>query len=89
MRHLWFGPPKNFGLRTAYAYGPPQYLAWPPPSNKILVTSLGDAIYKPRLNKVQPPMSRTVLVVPSPVMSSCAVLVRAMRDAVGCWICLK
>ena len=42
MRRQWFGPPKNFGLRTAYAYGPPPVLgvAPHPHSNKILVTSL-------------------------------------------------
>ena len=43
MRRLWFGPPKNFGLRTAYAYAPPPPVlgvAPPPHSNKILVTSL-------------------------------------------------
>ena len=34
-------------------------------------------------------MSRTVLVVPSPVTSSCAVLARAIRDAVGDWICCE
>ena len=39
MRRLWFGPPKNFGLWTAYVYVPPS--TWlGPPSNKILVTSL-------------------------------------------------
>lgn len=32
-------------------------------------------------------MRRTVEVVPSPMMSSCAVQALAMRLAVGCWIC--
>ena len=40
MRRLWFGTPKNSGLRTAYAYGPPPSTWLGPPSNKILVTSL-------------------------------------------------
>ena len=30
---------------------------------------------------------RTFEVVPSPVMSSCAVATLAIREAVGCWIC--
>lgn len=34
-------------------------------------------------------MMRTLDVVPSPVMSSCAVATRAIRDAVGCWICCQ
>ena len=32
-------------------------------------------------------MMRTFEVVPSPVMSSCAVATLAIREAVGCWIC--
>ncbi|KAH0820977.1 hypothetical protein GEV33_001814 [Tenebrio molitor] len=35
------------------------------------------------------PITRTVEVVPSPVMSSCAVEARAIREAVGCWICIS
>lgn len=34
-------------------------------------------------------MRRTVDVVPSPVISSCAVLARAIKDAVGCCICIS
>ena len=34
-------------------------------------------------------MMRTFDVVPSPVMSSWAVATRAIREAVGCWICCK
>ena len=34
-------------------------------------------------------MMRQLEVVPSPVMSSCAVATLAINDAVGCWICWK
>eukprot|EP01136_Pigoraptor_vietnamica_P029896 Opistho-1_new@88456 len=35
------------------------------------------------------PIMRTFDVVPSPVISSCAVDARAMSEAVGCWICIS
>lgn len=35
------------------------------------------------------PVKMTVDVVPSPVISSCAVAVRAIKAAVGCWICIS
>ena len=39
------------------------------------------------LSFIRSPISTTFDVVPSPVMSSCAVAERAMSAAVGCWIC--
>mmetsp|Transcript_30046 Transcript_30046/g.76369 ORF Transcript_30046/g.76369 Transcript_30046/m.76369 type:complete len:247 (+) Transcript_30046:237-977(+) len=40
-------------------------------------------------NFINSPMNITLDVVPSPVMSSCAVAARAIMLAVGCWICIS
>mmetsp|Transcript_14809 Transcript_14809/g.31976 ORF Transcript_14809/g.31976 Transcript_14809/m.31976 type:complete len:213 (+) Transcript_14809:1133-1771(+) len=44
---------------------------------------------QPSANFMSSPMNMTLVVVPSPVISSCAVAARAIMLAVGCWICIS